>query len=475
MDSDESQEASNSPPCFVDDTRLHPDRLVHVLPFTSPILMTSSAHSSGQSNGDTAHVKQQHSSHSATNILTIASEDDSCGIIHSSTSNRNYSTAYGQNGYSPKNNSSSNVYPLGDSASSVKLINSVHTKSSQQMSRNVNSGHQVTPQVSNVAANSPQCVFMIQQNSSGDMMSHSHSNNGLPTSVVLATGLPLPISPVTLSGTPHTGNNSPPVSTSINLPSLHQYALATSKRKTSQFSFMPIDPAILSSNHHHHHHHPHNNSHHNSHAQQASSQHNHQHALSMHNSPQSQSKSAPSLQLLPSSSDFASINNACPSVTSSVIRGAIGQSTSSHPLSLSPSSIPATSAVPVGMKNRDEKRRATHNEVERRRRDKINSWILKLSKLVPDCNSDQTKQGQVSILSLVCVCVCVIQSNCNECFTSIVVASFHQMYSPLLLFFLPLSSSFSLHSRREEYWPRLVIILLHLKVASVPLNERIRT
>ncbi|XP_054160888.1 upstream stimulatory factor 1-like isoform X2 [Oppia nitens] len=43
---------------------------------------------------------------------------------------------------------------------------------------------------------------------------------------------------------------------------------------------------------------------------------------------------------------------------------------------------------------RDEKRRATHNEVERRRRDKINNWIIKLSKVVPDCQQDHTKQGQ---------------------------------------------------------------------------------
>merc|ERR1719282_2201609 len=32
-------------------------------------------------------------------------------------------------------------------------------------------------------------------------------------------------------------------------------------------------------------------------------------------------------------------------------------------------------------------RRATHNEVERRRRDNINNWIMKLSKLIPECNN----------------------------------------------------------------------------------------
>lgn len=42
----------------------------------------------------------------------------------------------------------------------------------------------------------------------------------------------------------------------------------------------------------------------------------------------------------------------------------------------------------------DQKRRVMHKEIERRRRDKINDWILVLSKQVPDCASDRTKQGQ---------------------------------------------------------------------------------
>ncbi|XP_077525429.1 upstream transcription factor usf isoform X12 [Amblyomma americanum] len=46
---------------------------------------------------------------------------------------------------------------------------------------------------------------------------------------------------------------------------------------------------------------------------------------------------------------------------------------------------------------RDERRRATHNEVERRRRDKINNWIVKLSKIIPDCSSDLNKSGQQSV------------------------------------------------------------------------------
>lgn len=55
---------------------------------------------------------------------------------------------------------------------------------------------------------------------------------------------------------------------------------------------------------------------------------------------------------------------------------------------------------------RDERRRAQHNEVERRRRDKINNWIVTLSKIIPDCNMDSTKTGAVGskggILSKAC-------------------------------------------------------------------------
>lgn len=34
--------------------------------------------------------------------------------------------------------------------------------------------------------------------------------------------------------------------------------------------------------------------------------------------------------------------------------------------------------------------------VERRRRDKINNWIVQLSKIIPDCSMESTKSGQVS-------------------------------------------------------------------------------
>lgn len=39
-------------------------------------------------------------------------------------------------------------------------------------------------------------------------------------------------------------------------------------------------------------------------------------------------------------------------------------------------------------------RRATHNEVERRRRDNINNWIMKLGKLIPDAAADNSQGGK---------------------------------------------------------------------------------
>lgn len=70
---------------------------------------------------------------------------------------------------------------------------------------------------------------------------------------------------------------------------------------------------------------------------------------------------------------------------------------------------PRTSFQPKlegGRTLRDDRRRATHNEVERRRRDKINNWIVQLSKLVPDCTNEQSKAGQLGskggILSKAC-------------------------------------------------------------------------
>lgn len=65
-----------------------------------------------------------------------------------------------------------------------------------------------------------------------------------------------------------------------------------------------------------------------------------------------------------------------------------------------------TPKIEGGRSSRDDRRRATHNEVERRRRDKINNWIVQLSKLVPDCTNEHTKGGQLGskggILSKAC-------------------------------------------------------------------------
>lgn len=54
--------------------------------------------------------------------------------------------------------------------------------------------------------------------------------------------------------------------------------------------------------------------------------------------------------------------------------------------------------------SRDDKRRSQHNEVERRRRDKINNWIVQLSKTLPNCEVDYSKAGQSKggILSNAC-------------------------------------------------------------------------
>ena len=49
----------------------------------------------------------------------------------------------------------------------------------------------------------------------------------------------------------------------------------------------------------------------------------------------------------------------------------------------------------TNIKKRDERRRVTHNEVERRRRDKINNWISKLGKLLPECEQNTTGDAEV--------------------------------------------------------------------------------
>uniref|UniRef100_A0A8C4PXS4 Upstream stimulatory factor 1 n=2 Tax=Eptatretus burgeri TaxID=7764 RepID=A0A8C4PXS4_EPTBU len=74
------------------------------------------------------------------------------------------------------------------------------------------------------------------------------------------------------------------------------------------------------------------------------------------------------------------------------------------PRPLAPRTAPFTHAKSEGGRTvRDYKRRAQHNEVERRRRDKINGWILQLSKILPDTNeSSKSLQSKGGILSKAC-------------------------------------------------------------------------
>ncbi|XP_026478940.1 upstream stimulatory factor 2 [Ctenocephalides felis] len=65
--------------------------------------------------------------------------------------------------------------------------------------------------------------------------------------------------------------------------------------------------------------------------------------------------------------------------------------------------------VTHGIKKRDDRRRATHNEVERRRRDKINNWITKLAKIISEgCHNGNGKlesiesQSKGGILAKAC-------------------------------------------------------------------------
>ncbi|XP_061573298.1 upstream stimulatory factor 2 isoform X3 [Cololabis saira] len=60
---------------------------------------------------------------------------------------------------------------------------------------------------------------------------------------------------------------------------------------------------------------------------------------------------------------------------------------------IAPRTQPYTAKMDGPRTPRDERRRAQHNEVERRRRDKINNWIVTLSKIIPDCSMDSTKTG----------------------------------------------------------------------------------
>ncbi|XP_050521552.1 upstream stimulatory factor 2 [Daktulosphaira vitifoliae] len=64
---------------------------------------------------------------------------------------------------------------------------------------------------------------------------------------------------------------------------------------------------------------------------------------------------------------------------------------------------------------RDAKRRLTHNEVERRRRDKINQWIMYMSKIIPDCveenKTNYDNQSKGGILAKACDYINEIKSS----------------------------------------------------------------
>lgn len=63
-------------------------------------------------------------------------------------------------------------------------------------------------------------------------------------------------------------------------------------------------------------------------------------------------------------------------------------------LTLSNSSPPQSlGGDPSNSSRRIDRRRATHNEVERRRRDTINAWIMQLGKLIPGLDMDDQEKG----------------------------------------------------------------------------------
>jgi len=78
--------------------------------------------------------------------------------------------------------------------------------------------------------------------------------------------------------------------------------------------------------------------------------------------------------------------------------------------------------VPPPAKKRDDRRRATHNEVERRRIDKINHWIMKLGSLIPADSGERDKinvlnssvESKGVILSKACEYITSMKSNYDE-------------------------------------------------------------
>ncbi|XP_042221914.1 upstream stimulatory factor 2-like isoform X1 [Homarus americanus] len=68
--------------------------------------------------------------------------------------------------------------------------------------------------------------------------------------------------------------------------------------------------------------------------------------------------------------------------------------TNTTPRNLAPRTSESVMSPRFGGSTREEKRRVTHNEVERRRRDKINTWICRLAKIIPDCPEAHSKSSQ---------------------------------------------------------------------------------
>ncbi|XP_042884507.1 upstream stimulatory factor-like isoform X2 [Penaeus japonicus] len=74
--------------------------------------------------------------------------------------------------------------------------------------------------------------------------------------------------------------------------------------------------------------------------------------------------------------------------------------TNTAPRSLTPRTSESMMSQRLTGTTREEKRRVTHNEVERRRRDKINNWICRLAKIIPDCPDAHPKSAQLPCLEL---------------------------------------------------------------------------
>ncbi|KAA0194487.1 hypothetical protein HAZT_HAZT001522 [Hyalella azteca] len=90
---------------------------------------------------------------------------------------------------------------------------------------------------------------------------------------------------------------------------------------------------------------------------------------------------------------------------------------------------------------REDKRRVVHNEVERRRRDKINNWIGKLAKILPNCNEAHLRnvnmmtvilQSKAGILAKACDYIQEIQRE-NETLTETVRKQQRQQHELQLL------------------------------------------